>query len=235
LSGLHLDRAEDASPNPSAGAGAPPAPLAPPIGSRRERKKERTRREIYSAAMALFSEHGFDKVTIEQVCAQADVAKATFFLHFPAKSALLLEFARAMAAEFAQQLSGERGSAVDELKRLIELLAEHWLADAEVMFAMLREFLATPGSIPTSEEASEDLGGRELEELIEAIVRRGQQRGELRPGIAPRLGAALILSTALAILSGAVFEPGGVSPEAVQQQFFEVVLHGLVTDHGAKA
>ena len=66
--------------------------------SRRARKKERTRREIYQAAMDLFAARGFDAVTVEQICEAADVARGTFFLHFPTKSALLFEFNRAVAA-----------------------------------------------------------------------------------------------------------------------------------------
>ena len=38
---------------------------APPV-SRRARKKERTRQEIYSAAMKLFLRRGFEEVTKEQ-------------------------------------------------------------------------------------------------------------------------------------------------------------------------
>src|SRR5258708_4690615 len=64
-------------------------PIAPAPISRRERKKGRTRADIYNAAMNLFVRRGFDSVTIEDICDAADVARASFFLHFPDKEALV--------------------------------------------------------------------------------------------------------------------------------------------------
>ena len=68
---------------------AVPAAKAPV--SRRTRKKERTRQKIYEAAIALFTKRGFNAVTIEEICEAADVAKATFFLHFKTKASLIFE------------------------------------------------------------------------------------------------------------------------------------------------
>ncbi|MCZ6465106.1 MAG: TetR family transcriptional regulator [Proteobacteria bacterium] len=199
------------------------AEVAPAPASRRARKKERTRREIYSAAMQLFAERGFDEVTLEQICEAADVARGTFFLHFPSKSALLFEFHREMAGEFAASAGPPGESAVEELGRLVDHLGRGWLERAPVMTAMLRDFLATPESLLHAEEHETD-----LRELIEDIVRRGQERGELRRGVPPRLAAAVFLSTSLAILSGAVYEPGEVEPAEIRAQFLEVLLRGLV-------
>lgn len=50
---------------------------------RRERKKAQTRRSLSEAATRLFSERGFDAVTVAQVAEAADVSLATLFKHFP--------------------------------------------------------------------------------------------------------------------------------------------------------
>ncbi len=83
--------------------------------SRRERKKGRTRADIYNAAMNLFLRRGFDSVTIEDICDSADVARATFFLHFPAKEALLIEYGKRANDELAAAIAEYHGSATRRL------------------------------------------------------------------------------------------------------------------------
>ncbi len=188
--------------------------------TRRARKKQRTRREIFDAAMGLFDRGGFDAVTIEQICQVADVARGTFFLHFPSKAALLFEFNRRLAAELAERLREPRGSAVGEYRTMLDLFGARWLADSDVMGAMLRELLAT-GAGPAESE------GRDLHTLVEEIVRRGQRRGEFRRTVSPRLAAAMFLTTSAAILSGAVYREGEASPEEIRNQLLHALLHGL--------
>lgn len=57
--------------------------------NRRQRKKEQTKENIYKAALELFLAKGYDQTTIEDITEKADVAKGTFFNHFPSKDAIL--------------------------------------------------------------------------------------------------------------------------------------------------
>ncbi|MFE9574653.1 TetR family transcriptional regulator [Streptomyces sp. NPDC006692] len=56
----------------------------------RERKKEQTRQRIAAVALRLFSERGFDAVTVNEIAEAAEVAKATLFAYFPTKESLVL-------------------------------------------------------------------------------------------------------------------------------------------------
>ncbi|SEF76278.1 DNA-binding transcriptional regulator, AcrR family [Nonomuraea solani] len=59
---------------------------------RRERKKVQTRRALSEAALRLFSEHGYDGVTVAQIADEADVSIATLFAHVPdGKEALIFD------------------------------------------------------------------------------------------------------------------------------------------------
>ncbi|MFM9368035.1 TetR/AcrR family transcriptional regulator [Streptomyces sp. Da 82-17] len=102
----------------------PPARPVPPTdsgsgGGLRERKKQRTYQAISDAAIALFLEKGFEKVSVAEVAAAAEISKPTLFRYFPAKEDLVLhrladhedESSRVVAARPGQQ------SPLDALRR----------------------------------------------------------------------------------------------------------------------
>lgn len=71
----------------------PPTPETvdpPPTPGLRERKKAATMHHIQETALALFTTHGFDQVTIEQVAAASDVSPSTVYRYFGTKEGLVI-------------------------------------------------------------------------------------------------------------------------------------------------
>ncbi|GAA2068923.1 TetR/AcrR family transcriptional regulator [Streptomyces albiaxialis] len=64
-------------------------PTTPP--GRRERKKAATRKALADAALRLFTERGYDAVTLHDVAEAADVSTTTLLKHFPGKEALVFD------------------------------------------------------------------------------------------------------------------------------------------------
>ena len=58
---------------------------------RRSRKRLATRQSISVAATRLFIERGFDRVTVDEIAAAADVGRMTVFNHFPRKEDMFFD------------------------------------------------------------------------------------------------------------------------------------------------
>jgi AcrR family transcriptional regulator len=100
----------------------------------RERKKQRTRAAIASAALDLFARHGFQATTIKQIADEADVAPRTVSGYFPVKEELVFpdheEVFGGLAARLEQRQPGE--TAVGALRGwLIAFLDDDTMADLE--------------------------------------------------------------------------------------------------------
>ena len=192
--------------------------------SRRSRKKERTRRSIYTAAMALFAKRGFDGVTIEDICAQADVAKATFFLHFPTKAALMFEAVGKLGDDLRELVAEPLPSAREDLQRVTRFLLEHWADSREVMEPMFREILSAPAAqLHAQPEAMA------FADLIVDIVRRGQRSGELRKDILPEIAATSFMGSCFTIVSVLVRQSPNADIAPFIEQYLDLLLNGLVS------
>jgi AcrR family transcriptional regulator len=162
-----------------------------PVESRRERKKQQTRERIQSAALELFTAHGYRSTTIAAIAEHADVAVRTVTLHFPTKEDLLFAddpfTPRSLAARLAD------GPALD--------VVGAWMRDT---MRALDERDAEPGGIWTRRARratliaeDEDLRGRarasyyELERLIAAAI--GTDLGVPADALAPRLTAYTVV------------------------------------------
>lgn len=64
--------------------------VPPDHDSLRERKRRATMVAIENAATALVLEHGYDAVTVDQICEAAEVSKRTFFNYVPSKEAAVI-------------------------------------------------------------------------------------------------------------------------------------------------
>jgi AcrR family transcriptional regulator len=99
----------------------------------RERKKQRTREQIISAAMGLFAERGYHATTIADIAEAADVAPRTFFSYFPSKEAVVFHNVDrdldGLASALRDRLPGE--TVFEALRRWIDAMFDEWMADED--------------------------------------------------------------------------------------------------------
>jgi AcrR family transcriptional regulator len=89
----------------------------------REKKKQRTREAIVDAALDLFEKKGFDKTTIADIAAAADIAPRTFFGYFSSKEGVLFEHEDADFQSFHEAVDS-RAEGVTTMEAM-----RAWIAD----------------------------------------------------------------------------------------------------------
>lgn len=57
----------------------------------RQKKALLTKQNLYVTALDLFTKHGFEHVSVEQITKACNVSKGTFYTHFPSKYDVILE------------------------------------------------------------------------------------------------------------------------------------------------
>jgi AcrR family transcriptional regulator len=191
--------------------------------SRRDRKRERTRGEIYTAAMNLFLRRGFEAVTIEEICDTADVARATFFLHFPTKEALLTEYGIRANHALAELIRASHGSAISTLRAALKLLAERAMQQPDVFRLHVRELVSRPPMfLESHQEQTENLVS-----LLAGVIRRGQAAGEFRRRIEPALASVALCAAYFALIYEWARRGGKLDVEGAIAQTLDIVLNGL--------
>jgi len=148
----------------------------------RERKKQRMYQEVSELAIALFLEKGFEKVSVAEIAAAAEISKPTLFRYFPTKEDLVLhrfadheeEAARIVEERSKGQspLDALRVHFLDGLERCDPVTG---LNDAGPVLAYHRLLYGTPslvarlyGFLERSEEALARALGGDLEARLAA-------------------------------------------------------------------
>lgn len=207
----------------------PSDPTAKPEGLR-ERKKRATRQLISDIATRLFTERGFEQVTIDDVAAAANVSKMTVLNYFHRKEDLFFD-----RSDDAQELVRDalvnrgRRSPVAALRGLVHDLVEqrHPLVKMNARIAGFWKVVAdSPALRARTRELSEELE-RDLSQMLAASVSA--------PADDPtaRLVAALLLGTWRVAFREALRRQRSARGAATDEVFLDLLDRGFTAASAA--
>lgn len=189
------------------------ADTGPP--SRREQTKQTNRARLYDAAVELFSERGYSSVTVEDICARADVGRATFFRLYRSKSGLFSEFSRRLATSARARVEAlGDASTADALREVQGTISDAWLQSGAGLREMAEEYIHTVSLAAGAGGSQPDMHA-----LVSSIVRNGQRCGEVVANPNPDFIAWIVL----AALCSAVATWLG-TPETMRRRSDETLL-----------
>lgn len=191
---------------------------------------------IIQAATRLFSEHGFDGVSMRSVAVAAGVSKANIYHHFSSKEALYEAILSTNARELRDLVSGLAGSSGPFEARVTEFAKKHLghlFGNPDKARLMLRE--AFSGDEERSKKLIEQVVGNTFQHMTD-IFRAGQQAGVLRPDLDPGLCAILLMGLdvfyfqARDALKHIPLAGFAMRPEQFSGEMVDVLLNGMMQE-----
>jgi AcrR family transcriptional regulator len=153
----------------------------------RERKKQQTRELIAETARRLFTERGFEHVSVAEIARVADVSEKTVFNYFPTKEDLvywrLESFEDELLATVRDRGVGE--SVLDAFGRFVRqprgMLGQYDEASRERLAALTRMIVSSPSLLAREQQIFVGYT-RSLAELLAAETGAGP--GDIEPWVA---------------------------------------------------
>ncbi|MFI1655461.1 TetR family transcriptional regulator [Streptomyces sp. NPDC020472] len=139
----------------------------------RERKKQRTRDALIRVALELFTEHGYERTTVDEIVDAVEVSQRTFFRYFSSKEEVAFAVQRMVEERFVHAL-GQRPPAeapLDAMRNAVlcawdtigEAIAE--VVPVELHLRTYRMIESTPALLAAHLRRS-----TEMEETISRII-----------------------------------------------------------------
>jgi AcrR family transcriptional regulator len=174
--------------------------------SRSERRRQRNREALVSAARRLFARDGIEATTIAGITGEADLGFGTFYRYFPDKEAALEAVLDEGRREIDASIQGlePSSSAAADLCLLTERFAETVRRNRDVLSLMWQLTVRTtrPGRRIELKQARETSLPVRLGMAIGAVIQRGIAGGEFDADVNVRVLAGLLAGAHMYLLSG---------------------------------
>lgn len=135
-----------------------------------------TEKKVTDMAMKLVKEHGYDKVTISQICRSCGVAKGTFYSYFTSKKDILIK----LTSRFNNELSmlfiyDENLDAVTLYKNAVKSYLNYVSKDGH---AFTKSYVK---ALIDEELATENISLELQQEFIDKVLQKGLKDGDFLP------------------------------------------------------
>ncbi len=203
--------------------------------SRKERERKQHRREILTAALALFVRKGFHAVSMQEIAAAAEFATGSLYNFFRSKEDLYFELLVSCAeAAFGLILPTLEGPQSEPQKlagfiRLHEQLVQEHRAAIRLFLLERREPHVSGSRIAAKKK---EFDARLTERLL-GVLTAGVRKGRFNR-MDPRIAARCLTATLEAVVLGAVENPQETDLKADLREIETVFFQGLVKRSGGK-
>ena len=195
--------------------------------------QEDKRRLILDAAVRVFARKGYHTCRVGDIAEEAGVAHGLLYHYFRSKEELLETIFRETwrdVLDAVRSVEESDETARDRLAGVAKILLRSWRRDPDLVRVLVREVTRSSHLQQRIDEIDQAFAG------LERIIARGQEEGEFRTNLNPRMVSYVFYGALEEILTGWVLgqlDDGDDQVAVAEQTVIEVVCGGLARDREA--
>lgn len=208
------------------------------IVERRIREKEERRKFILEATKSLILEKGVDAFSMQEIADATELSKATLYLYFQSKEAILEEIFRDATDYFVEYVEERLSPDLTGLQAVMVVWGSYLSLYAEsgddfVLTGIWKAVNPTCAVMPTGTGAGEANTAAPMVDLIAKVLVRGLADGSLDPEIDPRRVARTCLFLATSLIDSVARLPRELrDSKSIREEMrlmFNLLLRGIAS------
>ena len=191
-----------------------------------QQRSEETRTKITEAAIKLFSNTGYNKASVDEICAEAGISKGAFYHHFKSKQELFLALLDGWLQAIDNAIEASKDLSAPETFMQMTTAFPFIFETAGDGLPMFLEFWLQASRDKRIWEASV-APYRRYHEYFTSLIKKGVDEGSFVE-VDPELASRMIVSTAMGLLLQSLLDPKGANWEYVARDSTTMLVNSLL-------
>ncbi len=191
-----------------------------------QQRSEETRSRILESAIKLFSTRGYNKASVDDICAEAGISKGAFYHHFESKQALFLALLDRWLGTIDNAIEASREKTAPETFMQMTEAFPYIFETANDGLPMFLEFALQASRDRKIWEAS-IAPYRRYHKYFTSLIKKGVEEGSFVE-VDPEQASRMIVATAIGLLLQSLLDPKGANWERVAQESTNMLVNTLL-------
>jgi|SRR5215208_945333 len=191
-----------------------------------QQRSEETHTRIIESAIKLFSNRGYNKASVADVCAEAGISKGAFYHHFESKQALILTVLDGWLQTIDNAIEASKDKTAPETFMQMTKAFPYFFETAGEGLPMFLEFWLQASRDKEIWEAS-IAPYRRYHKYFTSLIKKGVKEGSFVE-VNPELAARMIVATAMGLLLQSLLDSKSANWETVARESTTMLLNSLL-------
>ncbi|MDX8362574.1 MULTISPECIES: TetR/AcrR family transcriptional regulator [Bacillaceae] len=185
----------------------------------------KTTTNILKSARYLFRDKGYEKTSIEDITEMSDIAKSTFFKHFPNKESLLIGIAEEEVADLLDLMDDPLYKSSQTIEKIRTIMLR--LLEDSLPYLQLTGRVVFSSIINKSDKETPYL---QIRRILENLIRESQEKGEIKATFSQSEIVTLIMGSYYGLLFRWLEEDSKVGATSELDHILDMIFKGITEE-----